>query len=323
MIITIALIAAGAYFSSHNTAAAILCYFFAVWVFPMKLTSYILTLKSIMAILLVIFAAKDRLFNNNSPAEQITVTFIDVGQGDSTLIQLPDNEVILIDAGTQDNSGTVSRILKDRHISEIDHLIGTHPHADHIGGLADIIYEFKVKEYIQPDTGSFNVPENYTLQRLNTALTKKHISVRNAVYGDIIAEGDNWTAEVLSPRKDAVFEDLNDYSLIIKVRYGKTAFLFTGDAGYLAELELLNEDISCDVLKVGHHGSFGSSSTAFLAETSPSIGVISVGKDNDSNLPNDYVLQRLTEEGIQVLRTDELGTITIVSDGHSCEVLKN
>lgn len=322
MLLTIGLAAAGIYFSASNTVAALICFFAAVWLVPLKLTRYILTVKSIAAILLFLLIAKEQIYHQSSDNGLMTVTFIDVGQGDSTLIQFPDGKTMLIDAGTADYSASVANTLKDNHIHTIDYLVGTHPHADHIGGMPAIISAFTVKTYIQPEMSGFIQENNYFADRLTAALKQAGIQAFTASYGDQIASGDGWTAEVLSPRKNAVFEDLNDYSLIIKVTYGKTAFMFTGDAGYNAELEIMDEDLSCDVLKVGHHGSFGSTCTAFLAQTDPSIGVISVGKNNENNLPNDYVLQRLTEEGIRILRTDESGTIVIQSDGNEVKVIE-
>ena len=321
MLLTIVLSAAGIYLSSFHTVAALLCFFAAIWLLPLKLTRYTLSVKSISAILLFLLIAREQVYQQNTDNGLMTVTFIDVGQGDSTLIQFPDGKTMLIDAGTADNSGAVSNVLKEKHINTIDYLVGTHPHADHIGGMPAIIRSFNVKQYIQPDMNGFSLENNYFADMLNKALNQAGINVISAAYGYEISSGDNWTAEVLSPRENAVFEDLNDYSLIIKVTYGKTAFLFTGDAGYNAELEILDEDLSCDVLKVGHHGSFGSTCTAFLVQTDPSIGVISVGKNNENNLPNDYVLQRLTEEGVKILRTDESGTIVIQSDGSSVKVI--
>lgn len=319
MLATIGLVAAGIYFSTSNTLAALICFFAAVWLLPLKMNRYNLTVKSIAAIILFLLIAKEQVYHRDNNG-LMTVTYIDVGQGDSTLIQFPDGKTMLIDAGTADYSATVANTLKENHIHTIDYLVGTHPHSDHIGGMPAIISQFNVKEYIQPNMNGYGLENNYFADKLNTALKQAGIGVITASYGYEIASGDSWAAEVLSPRENAVFEDLNDYSLIIKVTYGKTAFMFTGDAGYTAELELLNEDLSCDVLKVGHHGSFGSTCTSFLSETDPSIGVISVGKDNENNLPNEYVLQRLTEEGVRILRTDESGTIVIQSDGNAIDV---
>ena len=321
MILTILLFAAGTWLSTFNTPAAILCYFFAVWCIPLDRSLSTFTVKSIAAILLIIFAAKDRLFSQPQNDNNLSVTFIDVGQGDSTLIKLPDHEVILIDAGTRESAGEVIKTLKEQNIVSIDYLIGTHPHADHIGGIPAVLKEFNVISFIEPAMGDFSLPESYSAEQVYSGLKQRGIRIKTAVKDDIIAEGDNWKVQVLSPSAAAKFDDLNDYSLIIKVSFGKTAFLFTGDAGYPAELEILNEDLACDVLKVGHHGSFGSTCAAFLAEADPSIGVISVGKENKNNLPNDYILQRLSEEGIQILRTDESGSITIVSDGSQIRVL--
>ena len=320
MLATILLVIAGTYLSSINDTAALLCYFTAVWFLPLSLSMYVMGFKALASIILIILIANERIYHPNDDNGTLTVTFIDVGQGDSTLIELPDSSTILIDGGTSDYGETVVRTLQSRNIRTIDYMIGTHPHADHIGGLPAVAAVFKVSKYIEPVLDNIGMPDTYCVKHLYDVLKQKRIPTVSASYGDIIASGSNYSVEVLSPRRDAVFEDMNDYSLIIKVTYGETAFMFTGDAGYSAELEILDENLRSDVLKVGHHGSFGSTCTAFLKETEPSVAVISVGKENDNNLPNEYVIERLREEGIQILRTDESGTIQISSDGRRIAV---
>ena len=322
MLATILLVIAGTYLSSVNITAALLCYFAAVWCLPLSLSMYVLGLKAFASIVLVILIANERIYNPNDDTGILSVTFIDVGQGDSTLIELPDHSTILIDGGTSDYGPAVVKTLQSRNIKTIDCMIGTHPHADHIDGLPEIVSNFKVSQYIEPVLNNIDMPDTYCVKHLSNVLNQKRIPTISASYGDIIASGSNWSVQVLSPRKDAVFEDMNDYSLIIRLTYGDTAFLFTGDAGYTAELEILHEDLRCNVLKVGHHGSFGSTCSAFLKETEPSVAVISVGKDNDNKLPNDYVIERLREEGVQIIRTDESGTITITSDGRRISIEK-
>ena len=320
MLATILLVIAGTYLSSINVTAALLCYFAALWCLPLSLSMYVLGLKALASIVLIILIANERIYHPTDDNGTLTVTFIDVGQGDCTLIELPDSSTMLIDGGTSDYGETVMKALQSRSIRKIDYMIGTHPHADHIGGLPAVASVFKVSKYIEPVLNNIGMPDTYCVKHLSDVLKQKRIPTIAASYGDIIASGSNWSVEVLSPRKDAVFEDMNDYSLILKVTYGETAFLLTGDAGYTAELEILDENLRSDVLKVGHHGSFGSTCTAFLKETEPSIAVISVGKENDNNLPNEYVLERLREEGIRILRTDESGSIEINSDGRRISV---
>ena len=320
MLAAILLVIVGTYLSTTNVTAALICYLAAVWCLPLSLSMYVLAVKALASIVLVILIANERIYHPKEDSGTLTVTFIDVGQGDSTLIELPDNTVMLIDGGTSDYGQTVVKTLQIRNIKKIDYMIGTHPHADHIGGLPEVTASFNVTQYIEPLLNGIAVPDTYCVKHLSSVLNQKRIPVISASYGDVIASGGNWNVQVLSPRKDALFEDMNDYSLIIRISYGETAFLFTGDAGYSAELEILDENLRCDVLKVGHHGSFGSTCSAFLKEAEPSVAVISVGKDNENKLPNDYVVDRLREEGIRILRTDESGNITITSDGRKIEI---
>ena len=293
----------------------------AIWLIPLGRKRSVIAGKALLSILLFVLAAKVQINRTDKETSILTVSYLDVGQGDSTLIELPDGETVLIDGGTYEYGSTVVNELKLRGINTVDYMIATHPHADHIGGLPAVIDVVNVKAFYEPDTGEAPLPENAGIGILQKKLQARGIPVHVITAGSIITEGDSWCLEVLSPSEGASFEDLNDYSLILRLTYGSTAFLFTADAGYTAELEILNEDISCDVLKVGHHGSFGSTCTAFLEAADPNIAVISVGKDNEHGLPNDYVLERLEEKGITVLRTDESGTVRIESDGTSVQAV--
>ena len=306
------LLRCGILWSLAGMAAAVLLY-------PSH-SKHSLLIKALILLLLAGFLFCRNRNENTSASEKLIVSFLDVGQGDSILIEAPDGKAFLIDAGTRDSGSSVVSAIKSAGIQSIDYMIETHPHADHIGGFPEVIRSFSIKSYIKPYINDFDVPQYPGLTHLKQTLKDHSIPVREVSAGDTIVETDDYCLSVLSPSSDAVFDDLNDYSLILKLTYGKTSFLFTGDAGYMAELELLDQNIRTDVLKVGHHGSFGSTCTAFLEETDPDIAIISVGKNNENNHPNQYVLDRLDERGIPVYRTDASGTITVISDGNSVSV---
>ena len=248
-----------------------------------------------------------------SDAPILEAHFIDVGQADSSLVRLPDGINILIDGGTESTAPELVRYLKAQNVNRIDILIATHPHEDHIGGLASVVKEF--------DIGSIYMPKvSHTIrsyERLLTAISDKGLKVNTAKAGVVLTAGDVLEAEFLSPVSDE-YDNLNNYSCALKITYGKTAFLFMGDAEALAEKEILNlgKDISANVLKVGHHGSSTSSSSSFLGAVNPKIAVISCGKNNSYKHPSAQTLKRLEERSVNIYRTDEMGTIKISSDGN-------
>ncbi|MBQ9328389.1 MAG: MBL fold metallo-hydrolase [Solobacterium sp.] len=300
-------------------AAGVLC-IIAILCFPYALLPHAMVVKVLLIAAITGVTYYLESYPKHLGEDQAVITFLDVGQGDCSIIELPDGTVILIDGGTMDYGETVCAWLAEHHINQIDLMIGSHPHADHIGGLSEVVNRVKVSTYIEPETGTFEIPDTYSITLLKRRLSEHAIPVIRAVQGDVLAKGEDWSLTVLSPGKEALFDDLNDYSLILKLQYGSVSALFTGDAGYTAELEILEENLKSDILKVGHHGSFGSTCTAFLDSVRPSYAVISVGKDNEHHLPNSYILERLDTYGVNVYRTDESGTITMRTDGQHIEV---
>jgi competence protein ComEC len=241
---------------------------------------------------------------------QLRIHYIDVGQGDSILIQ-QGNKNMLIDTGTNASQNALMAYLKKQNISKIDYLILTHPHEDHIGGAAAVINAL--------DIGTLYMPKitttTKTFKNLIAAMQRKQLKATIPVTGNTFNLGVA-TCTILGPL-DAQNNNLNTYSIVIKLVYGKTKFLFTGDAQASNEKAMIDKgyDLSADVLKIGHHGSRTSTSVAFLNAVNPKYAVISVGKGNDYGHPHQQTLARLKAKGIKIYRTDESGTILCTSDG--------
>lgn len=256
--------------------------------------------------------ARDSNNNNQIEPNKMIVHYIDVGQGDSILIQV-NNKNILIDAGPKSDKKKLLNYLSALNLDKLDYVIATHPHEDHIGNMADVINDYNVLAFYAPKVQS----TTKTFEKMVEALKSKNLKINVIKKGtDSINLGENTKVTVFSPTKDS-YENLNNYSPVIKIEYGKTSFLFTGDAEKDIEKEILstNEDISADIIKVGHHGSSTSTTKDFLNKVNPSIGVISVGEDNTYNHPNDDTINHLNENKVTIYRTDKDGTVILSSDG--------
>ena len=321
MVLSIVLLGAGFYLSGRMQAVSAALVAAGILFFPhKKKDSYVPVIKVfLIALLAALFWYSQ--YDASVPDAGITkVTFIDVGQGDSIFLELSDGKTVLIDGGLSEYGSAVVSFLKENNVRHLDLLVASHPHADHIGGLPEVIEAIKPDQFVQPDLPEELVPDTWSKRHLADTVAKYGIHGKTVQDGDILLEGDSYQLCVISPRKTLKSDDLNDYSLILRLTAGKTVFLFTADAGYTAELELLDRNLKTDVLQVGHHGSFGSTCTAFLDETNPEYAVISAGKDNDHNLPNAYVLERLNTYGVRVYRTDQDGSVTFISDGKNITV---
>ncbi len=248
-------------------------------------------------------------------AAPLSVHFIDVGQGDSILIQVGD-ENMLIDAGTNESGPVVTQYLTDLGISHLDWVIATHPHEDHIGGLDDVILQMDVGRVMMPSKEH----TTQTFEDVLDAIESKNLTITLPEAGDTYPLGDG-KFTILGPVTD-YGDDLNNWSIVLRLDYGDTSFLFTGDAESAAEADILDSGLSvdADVLKVGHHGSDTSTSQDFLDAVSPDFAVISAGTDNDYGHPHQTTLDKLMAAQINLCRTDLQGTVVITSDGSDLDV---
>ncbi|MGG4344904.1 ComEC/Rec2 family competence protein [Paenibacillus lautus] len=253
--------------------------------------------------------------NQSLPKNQVSgnlrVYYLDVGQGDSTLIRTPKGQHILIDGGDNHKGDDVVDYLKQLGVKSLDAIIATHPDADHIGGLDTVIDAIPTKSVYAPRVShTTNTYKDFLL-----AVKNRGLKIKATKTGlEIPLDGVN--AKFIAPVGE-YGKDLNAWSAVLKVTYKDTSFLFTGDAEARSEADMLKspEILKVDVLKVGHHGSDTSTSQEFLNAVKPTYAVISAGKDNKYGHPKSAIINRLKKSKVTVYRTDTQGTITAVSDG--------
>lgn len=276
----------------------------------------LLILITLVFSLILVGCTKSSSNNNGSnktekTANKLLVHFIDVGQGDSILIQVNDKN-LLIDAGPESNKDSLLQYLKSKNIKKLNYVVATHPHEDHIGGMDDIIKSFDIDKFYSPKIQNTTKTYSNMIKALNDKNLKLTV-VRPELTIDL---GKDVTAEFLAPNKDE-YKDLNDYSAVLKITYKSNSFLFTGDAETLSEKEILSKgyNVKANVLKLGHHGSSSSTSNDFLDKVSPSIVVASLAKGNDYGHPHKETLKKIKDRNLKFYRTDEFGTIVLESDG--------
>lgn len=264
------------------------------------------------------------LFNQNNNQNQneyinmnndlLKVHYLDVGQGDSIFIELPNNETMLIDAAESYQSENIINYLKNLNYKKIDYVIGTHPHTDHIGGLKDIINTFEIGKIYMPKV----VSTTKTYESLLMAIKDKNLKINTAKAGTSIIDTNALKINILAPKSET-YTELNNYSVVTKITYGTTKFLFMGDAEKLSENEI-KEDVSADVIKIGHHGSNTSSSINFIKKVNAKYGIISVGLNNKYNLPKEETITNWENSGTKIYLTSINGTIRASSDGTNIKI---
>ena len=248
---------------------------------------------------------------------KLEVSYLDVGQGDSAYIRVNDFD-ILIDAGPRSNADELIKQLEDKNIDDFEIVIATHPHEDHIGGMVDIFEKYDVEEFYMPNV----THTTKTFENMINAISKEGIKIKTIKEGMSFDLGQGAGIEVYSPIYES-YEEFNDYSPIMKLTFGETDLIFTGDAEYHAEEEVVAKyptDLKADVLKFGHHGSSTSSTKAFIESVSPDYGIISCGADNKYGHPHRETLDKITKYGIESYRTDKQGQITLTSDGKTISI---
>lgn len=250
----------------------------------------------------------------SNPIGQTTVHFIDVGQGDSIFIQTP-SQNILVDAG--ERGDTVVNYLKSKKVSSLDLVISTHPHADHIGGLINVLQAIPVKEVIDPGV----VHTTKTFEDYLTLIDEKDIKFTEGEAGLSRNLGDSAKLQVLHPSSPSG-SNLNDASIVVKLTYGKVSFLLAGDAEQASLKQILGRgyDLKSTILKVSHHGSKTGTSTAFLSAVAPKAAIIMAGKGNTYGHPHDEVLSMLANAKVNIYRTDLHGTIVITTNGQTYDI---
>lgn len=244
----------------------------------------------------------------------LKVSYLDVGQADAILVE-NNGEAMLIDAGNNEDGSLLVKYFKEEKINNFKYVIGTHPHEDHIGGLDDIINNFEIETIYMPDA----ITTTKTFMDVLDAIEIKNMTYKVPKIEEIFTLGEA-TIKVLYTGNDT--KDLNNTSIVLRLIFGNTSFLFTGDATDKTEEELLKSglNIEADVLKIGHHGSKYSTIDEFLRKVNPKYAIISVGKGNSYKHPENETLTKLNNNNIEIHRTDLEGTIIVTSDGNNINI---
>lgn len=261
--------------------------------------------------------SKQEIYQEEEPQKNVDflkIHYLDVGQGDSTFIELPNQQTILIDGAEAKEKNKIIDYISSLNYTKIDYLIATHPHTDHIGGLPSIIEYFDIGKIYMPKA----VSTSKTYETLLNTIIAKNLKITTAKKDLIVLDEDNLQIKFLSP-KEKDYQELNNYSAVLKITYLNHHFLFMGDAEELVEEEI-TDDVKSDMVKVGHHGSKTSSSLTFVNRVNPLYAIISVGDKNQYHHPSQEIIQRWQQVGAKVLQTNEYGTIIAQFDGNHLQI---
>ncbi len=250
------------------------------------------------------------------PEGTAIMTFVDVGQGDCSIIQFKGYD-ILIDAGEKQYGDNVVKKLQELGVDDLEFVVATHPHSDHIGGISEVLENYVVENFVMPEV----VHTTKTYEDMIDLVDEKSINLIIPNQGQYLIETDGAKLQVISPKITGE-DNLNNYSICLKFDYGNTRAIYTGDAEVMIEKMIIESGVGldCDIFQVGHHGSVTSNSGNFLGAMSPQIGIISCGKNNDYGHPQEEVVERFETLGTVLYRTDEISDITITTDGSTIEV---
>ena len=278
----------------------------------------ILSLILIIGLSLIMVSCEIILYEDTvvMPDSQMKVHFMDVGQGDSILIQHKDQN-ILIDGGDRGAGPGIVQYLESLNVNHLHIVISTHPHADHIGGLIEVLKQLTVEEVIDPGI----VHTTKTFEDYLTLIDEKDIKFTEGRAGTTRQLGEGLKMDILHPVNPSS-SHLNDASIVVRITFGEVSFMFTGDAEKTSEAEILErgKSLNSQILKMGHHGSSTSTSEDFLNKVSPEIAIIMVGAENRYGHPHKEILETLENNHIEVYRTDLHGTIIITTNGTDYQV---
>ncbi len=249
--------------------------------------------------------------------QQMLVHFIDVGQGDSILIESPNGKTMLVDGGVKGAGQHIVSYLHELGVKKLDIVVATHPDADHIGGLIPVLNSIDIEQFY--DSGKIHTSQ--TFEDMLTLIDTKNIPYNVPKTGDHIMLDEKIDVTVLNANETA--SDNNDASIVLKLTYGDISFLLTGDAGVALEKEMLAQDVKATVLKAGHHGSNTSSSQSFIQAVHPEVTILSYGKDNKYGHPHVEVVERLQAIGSKIYATAETGSVIVSTDGVNYDVSAN
>ena len=244
--------------------------------------------------------------------EELVIHFVDVDQADCILL-IAGQTTVLIDGGNTPTAADVLGYLEHFGVDQIDLMVSTHPHGDHLGGLPTVLNAIPTDAIWCSDS----TYDTYLYKNFTQLVAQKGFNISHPEPGTIYKQG-ALSITVLGPLNSAdTYTDLNDTSLVLMVQYGQRKFLFTGDMEAYAEQQLVDAKLSlnADVLKVGHHGSYSSTSQVFLDKVDPEYGVISCGRNNEYGHPHDAPVHRLERAGVELYRTDLMGNVILVTDG--------
>lgn len=277
---------------------------------------------AIIAVIAFAFFEKNEPVTDSELNGELKMYTIDVGQGDSSLLISPNGSTMLVDAGDSDAFEAIDSLLTELEISDIDVLVATHAHSDHIGSMRNVVEKYSIGLFVIPDVEY----SSKTYSKLIDSIDEHGIKTQYAYSGDSINWDDDCTVNILAPVEGASYSesDMNEWSIILRVEYGENAIILTGDAETVSEQISMfsnSEDMfKADVLKVAHHGSSTSSSDAFLDAVDPMFAIISLGEDNKYGHPHKETMQKLSERSITVYRTDEYGTVLTVLTGDTVNI---